>query len=89
MNTTDPIFHGAADVLPDDHPNAWVSLYCIRCAEMVHAFNNECMQAWFETYYGPLCFECFALSEYEDMPGPGSDLGHWRTTYDADEWDAD
>ena len=74
---TDPIYHGAADVLPDEHPQAWESLYCIKCSHMVHAFNNECMTGWFETTYGPICFECFTeLPCRDDLPGPGSDCVH-------------
>jgi hypothetical protein len=75
MRTTDPIYHGAADFLPDQHLMANESQYCAVCGGMVHAFNNETMQDWFETYYGPVCFECFAADpEHDSMPGPGSVL---------------
>ena len=71
--TTDPIYHGAADVLDDGHPMAWESQHCVVCGVMVHAFNNECMTGWFETFYGPMCFECFAAHPLrDDLPGPGS-----------------
>ena len=56
----DPVFHShCADVLPDAHPLAFVAVYCGHCGVMVHAFNNECMQSWFETGRGARCFACF------------------------------
>lgn len=47
------------DCLPDDHNYAFVSVYCKRCCEMVHAFNNECMQSWVECGRGEYCLSCF------------------------------
>jgi hypothetical protein len=81
---TDPIFHGARDELDDDHPLAWEGAYCATCSAMVHAGSNECMQEWFETFLGPMCFDCFATHPKRgDLPGPGSVISddspirHW------------
>ena len=71
VDVTDPIYHGARDLIDDDHPMAWESQYCVTCREMVHAFNNETMQDWFETIEGPMCFDCFAVRpDRMDIPGP-------------------
>lgn len=45
------------DALPEDHPLADQSVYCDEenCGEMLHAFNNECMQTWVETGVGNFC----------------------------------
>lgn len=56
----DPLIHThITDVLPDDHPQAFESINCSACGEMVHAFNNECMQTWVETGKGNFCIFCF------------------------------
>jgi hypothetical protein len=57
----DPIFHGhEADGLPIYHPMAFDSQYCHDCKSMVHAFNNECMQPWFELDRKTVvCLDCF------------------------------
>lgn len=73
----EPLLHsGITDCLPDDHPLAHESVYCQECKEMVHAFNNENMQAWFETEQGPFCLKCFAriYNEFDrfDRTGQGS-----------------
>lgn len=57
----DPVFHShITDFLPDEDDRAYTSIFCTRCNEMVHAFNNETMQSWFDTGVGPLCWDCFA-----------------------------
>lgn len=57
---TEPLIHSQiTDVLPEDHPQAYDTLYCTGCREMVHAGNNECMQIWVETGKGPYCVMCF------------------------------
>jgi hypothetical protein len=83
LNPTDPIYHGAADMLDDDHPLVWESVQCIICRQIVH-IGNEFMDEWFETFIGPMCFDCFAAHPYRsNMPGPGSVVGddsvvhHW------------
>lgn len=62
MNT-EPLIHShITDSLPDEHPNAILSVYCDKCKEMIHAFNNECMQTWLETEQGNFCTKCFPLT---------------------------
>jgi len=65
----EPIFHSwITDVLPDKHPDAYRSIYCVECTAMVHAINNECMTPWFETGVGPHCLDCFtrAVNDLND-----------------------
>ena len=81
----EPIIHSHITyVLSDGHPLADETVNCIRCAEMVHAFNNECMQTWVETGEGNFCFACFVkevdpargVLEYRyglHTPEPGSE----------------
>jgi hypothetical protein len=65
------------DVLPDDHPLAYVTVSCdgLDCTRMVHASNNECMTTWVETGLGNYCLRCFcaavAVQEYVLMPEDG------------------
>lgn len=60
MSFKEPIFHShITDKLPDDDPRAFTSLHCAHCKHMVHAVNNETMDAWFETRRGPICLSCF------------------------------
>lgn len=47
------------DSLPDEHPWAHKTVMCGRCASMVHAFNNECMQEWAAYGTRALCAACF------------------------------
>jgi len=57
-----PVLHThIEDVLPDDHPLAFDTVYCEgpECNRMLHAFNNECMQTWVETGKGNYCIWCF------------------------------
>lgn len=56
----EPIFHShMSDVLPDDHPLATETVFCLKCKkEMLHASNNECMQTWVEIYGKPFCLAC-------------------------------
>ena len=61
MALKDPILHThVEDCLPDEHPLAFESVDCVRCQDMVHASNNECMQSWVETGKGAYCVVCFA-----------------------------
>ena len=69
---TEPILHtGDADVLAEIHPLAHESVFCARCDEMVHAFNNECMQDWVELpgnaeeLRSAMCLECYARQVLE------------------------
>ena len=56
----EPILHThITDMLDDAHPKAHKSIFCNLCKAHVHAFNNECMQSWFETGKGDFCFKCF------------------------------
>lgn len=62
----EPVLHSyVTDGLPEDHPLAWESVYCLSCQAMVHSIPNECMRPWFETGRGPRCFECF-VTEFGD-----------------------
>lgn len=76
----EPLLHtGITDVLPDDHPLAWTTVYChnTQCREMLHAGNNENMQPWVESGCGHHCLHCFAdiTDAYEPevyaLPGDG------------------
>jgi hypothetical protein len=62
------IWSHITDVLPDDHPLAWTSVYCTACKDMVHASNNECMTTWVETGKGGYCLACFVAAVREDVP---------------------
>lgn len=65
----EPIFHsGITDQLPEGHPLAWESVYCVRCRQMVHGVPNENMQPWFETGKGTYCLPCFAAAWDEVEP---------------------
>jgi hypothetical protein len=57
----DPLIHGyASDSLPDTHPWCERDIYCASCPAMLHARNNECMQAWIEYSGVALCVKCAA-----------------------------
>jgi hypothetical protein len=47
-----------ADCLPEEHPLAHETVFCAKCSNMVHAFNNECMTPWVEWRGKVLCLEC-------------------------------
>lgn len=61
------------DELPEEHPLAHKATYCIHCAAMLHASNNECMLTWVETGKGNHCLDCFVqmdrLTEMTDEYG--------------------
>ncbi len=60
--TAEPLIHShIEDVLPEDHPNAYRTVLCKICGEMLHCENNECMQIWVETGIGDYCLPCFAV----------------------------
>lgn len=60
----EPIIHShITDCLPTSHKLAYESVYCNKCKVTVHAFNNECMQTWFETEKGNFCTKCFKIKE--------------------------
>ena len=60
MHKTEPLIHShITDCLPDNHPMANESQYCLICGDMVHAFNNECMRTWVEWNNQVFCFDCF------------------------------
>ena len=63
--TREPVLHTfVTDVLPDDHPLAWETVYCIEHGGMVHHCINENMQPWAETEDGPMCLHCLADDLY-------------------------
>lgn len=56
----EPLCHShLTDVLPDDHLLAKEQVHSERCAVLVHAANNECMQTWFEFEGHVACSRCF------------------------------
>ena len=56
----EPVIHShISDALPKVHPLAYEEVGCCKCNCMVHAFNNECMCAWFEWLDFAICFDCF------------------------------
>ncbi len=60
----EPIIHShIEDVLPEEHPLAFDTIYCGKCKVMVHAGNNECMRTWVETEFGNYCSGCFKFGE--------------------------
>jgi hypothetical protein len=67
----EPILHaGIEDCLPEDHPLAHEDINCEACGEMVHAHNNETMQAWVEGGLGAFCLACFGSC-------PDDAVMHW------------
>ena len=55
----EPLIHShLSDVLPEDHPWAYISIGCFRCGVSLHASNNECMQTWVEWDKVALCTKC-------------------------------
>lgn len=66
FDISEPKIHShITDVLPDDHRLARESIFCEKCGDMLHAFNNECMQTWVETGRGNFCLKCFAATRGE------------------------
>lgn len=64
---TEPLLHSQiTDGLPEDHPLAWTSIYCVKCGEMVHGIPNENMRAWVETGRGAWCLEDFSAAFSDD-----------------------
>lgn len=71
MSVNEPQIHSFnTDHLLDDHPWARKTVSCGRCREMVHAFNNECMQPWVEHDGRALCMKCFQLMDCPTEPKP-------------------
>ena len=57
----DPCIHShIEDVLPDDHPLAFVTVDCTTCGVTLHHHGNKCMRTWVETGRGNFCVPCFA-----------------------------
>lgn len=79
----EPLLHGyAIDGLPEDHYLAQVSTYCKLCKQMVHAFNNECMEPWAETGKGNFCMPCFLkVTQGEEE---GDDLDYFSLVSEGD-----
>jgi hypothetical protein len=81
MFRRDPILHThVEDTLDDAHPLAWTTIYCDDCSEMIHAGNNECMDAWVETGKGNFCLSCFAKRYATDDDVDGYGLPHPTTS---------
>lgn len=49
------------DCLPSEEPLANKDVFCEKCNDHLHSFNNECMQTWIETDDGNYCTKCFHL----------------------------
>jgi hypothetical protein len=72
----EPLLHtDMADILPEEHPLAHENVHCDACGEMLHAFNNECMQAWVEKYrsdlyvnVGNFCLPCYVKAGGHPWP---------------------
>jgi hypothetical protein len=66
MEEKEPVVHShITDVLPDDHPLAYKTVYCDakrqhNCNRMLHAGNNECMTTWLEFAGKNVCMVVFA-----------------------------
>lgn len=69
----EPILHaGVEDCLPTTHPLHNEDVRCEYCSQLVHANNNETMQAWVEGGLGAFCLLCFACDEWPEahwLPG--------------------
>lgn len=65
------IWSQRTDSLPEEHPWAWMTLYCSSCGSMVHGTPNENMDTWVEVDddNGPfvLCLKDFLY--YEGVTG--------------------
>ena len=60
LQSDEPVIHSHMDdVLPKHHPLAYETVSCIKCGEMLHAGNNECMQTWVELRGKTFCITCF------------------------------
>lgn len=87
MSEREPvIWSHITDGLPEDHPLAYETLYCVTCREMLHAGNNECMQTWVETGKGPYCIEDFVEAIKDVQPAGetvirGHTLSYAETVY--------
>lgn len=67
MNDPEPIIHShKSDRLPAEHPLARKDVCCAKCKELVHAWNNECMQTWVEIEKIPFCMNC-ALPCFQEV----------------------
>jgi hypothetical protein len=51
------------DKLSENHKLAYTQINCDICDATIHAYNNECMQSWFETNRGNFCTKCFKIPE--------------------------
>jgi hypothetical protein len=70
----EPQFHFFEDCLPELDIRAYQTIMCVDCTDMVHAGNNETMQAWFDTVIGAVCLECFT-KRYQS--NPEAPTWHW------------
>jgi len=69
----EPRFHFFEDCLPESDIRAYQSIMCVDCNDMVHAGNNETMNAWFDTALGAICISCFT-DRYKSVV---SITNHW------------
>ena len=82
----EPIIHSFnTDCLPEEHPWVRKTVSCGRCGEMVHAFNNECMQVWVELEQRALCIDCFKLLDCPVTPSAFQDCASAFTCIDSGE----
>ena len=46
--------------------SVYIVCICVSCANMVHCFNNECMNDWVQTFdKGNYCIDCFYKHRYK------------------------
>jgi hypothetical protein len=63
----EPLIHShLTDSLEEAHPLAEEHVNCQSCGVLVHASNNECMQTWYQTFWGNFCTACFKPREVLD-----------------------
>ncbi len=70
----EPRFNYFEDCLPESDPRAYQSIQCVDCTGLVHAGNNETMDAWFDTVIGAVCLECFTKRYQSNADAP---TFHW------------
>lgn len=75
IKDNEPVIHShMTDMLPDEHPLAFETVYCDakrqhKCNGMLHCGNNECMTTWIEFAGKNVCMEVFASFILETSHG--------------------
>jgi hypothetical protein len=71
---TEPRFHFFEDCLPESDTRSYECIWCVDCVDLVHAGNNETMQAWFDSVIGAICLDCFTNRYRSNADAP---TFHW------------